>query len=205
MNQQTDNHITPISHFLIQKSRRISAQICDMIGSAIDGKHILILTAGDDTLARMLAEKAAFVTVAVLSADARTYEIRQPVPANLRYLQTAPDALPITDGALDAVVAVNLLYSVPDPAQTMQEFARILKPDGVLIAPCCIHSDQTVNQNLVSLLLRRTVAYRTKQKWTKDSYIAFLHENGWHIRKGRMIHAAYPVAYAECIRKRSCQ
>jgi SAM-dependent methyltransferase len=42
--------------------------------------------------------------------------------------------LPFADGAFDVVVANHMLYDVPDPARAAAEFARVLRPDGALMA-----------------------------------------------------------------------
>ncbi len=43
-------------------------------------------------------------------------------------------ALPLPDACCDVVLAMHMLYHVPDIAQAAREFRRILKPDGVLLA-----------------------------------------------------------------------
>ncbi len=42
--------------------------------------------------------------------------------------------LPFKDGAFDVVVANHMLYHVPEPARAAAEFARVLTPEGVLMA-----------------------------------------------------------------------
>ena len=42
--------------------------------------------------------------------------------------------LPFEDHAFDVVVADHMLYHVPDPRRAAAEFARVLRPDGVLLA-----------------------------------------------------------------------
>jgi SAM-dependent methyltransferase len=43
-------------------------------------------------------------------------------------------ALPFDDASFDVVVANHMLYHVPDRAQAIAEFARVLRPHGVLVA-----------------------------------------------------------------------
>lgn len=42
--------------------------------------------------------------------------------------------LPVREGAADAVLALWMLYHVPDKAAALQEIARVLRPAGVLVA-----------------------------------------------------------------------
>jgi SAM-dependent methyltransferase len=42
--------------------------------------------------------------------------------------------LPLPDNSFDVVVANHMLYHVPEPAEAAREFARVLRPDGVLMA-----------------------------------------------------------------------
>jgi SAM-dependent methyltransferase len=42
--------------------------------------------------------------------------------------------LPFADGEFDVVLANHMLYHVPDPDRAISELARVLKPDGVLLA-----------------------------------------------------------------------
>jgi SAM-dependent methyltransferase len=42
--------------------------------------------------------------------------------------------LPFADDSFDVVIANQMLYHVPDPTQALREFARVLRPGGVLMA-----------------------------------------------------------------------
>ncbi len=42
--------------------------------------------------------------------------------------------LPFPDSSFDIVVANHMLYHVPEPARAVAEFARVLRPDGTLLA-----------------------------------------------------------------------
>jgi ubiquinone/menaquinone biosynthesis C-methylase UbiE len=54
-------------------------------------------------------------------------------------VQADADFLPFADGSFEAVVSVTLLQNMPDPAGTVREVARVLKPGGVAILTSLKH------------------------------------------------------------------
>jgi SAM-dependent methyltransferase len=48
-------------------------------------------------------------------------------------VEGSADRLPFDDATFDAVLAVNMLHHVPAPAPVLSEFARVLRPGGVLV------------------------------------------------------------------------
>lgn len=67
---------------------------------------------------------------ALLRAQAEQTAATAPVPVTV--LAGHADALPAQDSSLDAVVYCLVLCSVPDPARSLAEAARILRPGGQL-------------------------------------------------------------------------
>ncbi len=57
--------------------------------------------------------------------------------ANVEVAETRPcdvQALPFPDAVFDIAVANHMLYHVPDPRRAAAELARVLRPDGILLA-----------------------------------------------------------------------
>jgi SAM-dependent methyltransferase len=48
-------------------------------------------------------------------------------------VQASIEALPFVDDAYDAVVALTVLYTVPDDARALDELARVTRPGGALL------------------------------------------------------------------------
>ena len=48
--------------------------------------------------------------------------------------------LPYADKSFDVVIVSNALHIVPQPEKALQEIKRVLKEDGVLIAPTFTHA-----------------------------------------------------------------
>ena len=65
----------------------------------------------------------------------------------ISFHQSSIDALPLTDESVDAVMINQVLHHLPDDAasnwqqhsKVFQEFARVLKPGGILIINSCSH------------------------------------------------------------------
>ena len=62
------------------------------------------------------------------AADALGYPQRQ-----VYYRKTDGTRLPLDDGSLDCLFCISVLEHVPDPSALVDEFRRVLKPDGLLL------------------------------------------------------------------------
>jgi SAM-dependent methyltransferase len=83
-------------------------------------------------------------------------------------------ALPVRDGAVDAVLAVHMLYHVPDREAAARELRRVLRPGGVCIA---VTNGARHTRSLRSLVER--AAGKAAPGWRMDPVSgAFTAENG---------------------------
>lgn len=51
--------------------------------------------------------------------------------------------LPVEDRSVDAALSVHTVYFMPDPARTLAEVARVLRPDGPFVLACRVADDPT--------------------------------------------------------------
>jgi ubiquinone/menaquinone biosynthesis C-methylase UbiE len=73
------------------------------------------------------------LTLADLSAgmvEEAVNRCRGPAFGSVAGQQADASALPFADGSFDAVLAMHMLYHVPDPAVAIGEMFRVLKPGG---------------------------------------------------------------------------
>lgn len=101
--------------------------------------HVLELGCGTGTTALRLAPSVASLVGTDISGEmiAIAREKAKNCP-KVRFAVAAAGAVPGEDGTFDAVLAFNLLHLVGDPAATLREAYRHLKPGGLLISktPC---------------------------------------------------------------------
>ncbi|RRR98616.1 class I SAM-dependent methyltransferase [Glycomyces terrestris] len=100
--------------------------------------YVLDVGAGYGRYARRLrAAHPEAVVVAVDKSPGMLAEV--PEPAMVADAQ----AIPYPDGSVDAVLAMHMLYHVPDVAKAVAEFRRVLRPGGTLLVSTNAHTDMT--------------------------------------------------------------
>ena len=122
-------------------------------------------------------------------------------PGNVNFSVEDATNLSFEDSSFDAVIISNALHIMPDPALVLSNISRVLKPNGLLIAPNYSHghlSNSTWNLNAKILKL----GFETYSKWTPDEYVDFIQQNGFQIERWQVLRAAFPLVYLEAHRVR---
>jgi len=70
---------------------------------------------------------------------------------NVSFFIGDADAIPLASGTLDCVLCFGGIHHVPDPARTLGEAARVLKPEGVYLG---VENNKTQFRPLFDLLMR---------------------------------------------------
>jgi ubiquinone/menaquinone biosynthesis C-methylase UbiE len=101
------------------------------------GKRVLDVACGEGYGSALLARGAAHVTGVDVSAEAidhakRAYADR----GNLEFLCATCTALPLGDASVDVAVSFETLEHIAEQDPFLDELARVLKPDGVLVLSC---------------------------------------------------------------------
>ena len=135
------------------------------------------------------------------SADASEQMIRQAEredhAENLHFSVQDMFCLPYADAAFDVVIVSNALHIVPQTEKSLREIKRVLKDDGVLIAPTFTHAENSFSGK-GRVFLMRLAGFPLHSRWTSGEYLAFLTANGWTVRKSIVLQASFPLTYVEC-------
>ena len=95
------------------------------------------------------------------------------------------------------VIVSNALHIVPQPEKALAEIRRVLKDDGVLIAPTFTHAGNSFSGKVRAFFLK-LAGFPLHSRWTSEEYLCFLQQNGWTVRKSVVLKASFPLIYAEC-------
>lgn len=63
----------------------------------------------------------------------------------------------------DVVLIANALHIMPQPDEALKEIRRVLKPNGILIAPTFVYEGEI---NKVRLLVMEKIGFKTFYQWT---------------------------------------
>lgn len=104
----------------------------------------------------------------------------------------------LADRSADAVVAVNLLHIVPDPAAVLAEARRLLRPGGVLVVADATGQGLSLRQIVVSMwrIVRRWGLRSGGGNLKLNALERLVHEAGFEqvqgqLLTGRRMNAAY--------------
>ena len=95
------------------------------------------------------------------------------------------------------MVVVKII--IPQPEKALAEIRRVLKDDGVLIAPTFTHGNGTL-RGRIKLFFMKLAGFPLNSRWSSADYLAFLRQNGWTVRKSTVLKASFPLTYAECVK-----
>ena len=101
--------------------------------------------------------------------------------------------LAFAPSTFDIVIIANTLHIMTRPESALSEIRRVLKPEGILIAPTFIHA---VSKRAAILSRLMSVSgFRAYHRWDQSSYQHFIKENGFSIEETRVLDAVFPLAY----------
>jgi SAM-dependent methyltransferase len=101
------------------------------------GRRVLDVACGEGYGAALLAREAAHVTGVDLSPEAIAHARAAYAGAqNLQYVESSCTKMPFPDASFDLVVSFETLEHIEGQEPFLDEVARVLRPDGLLLLSC---------------------------------------------------------------------
>ena len=170
-----------------------------LICSVVKAKTVLELATGTGLIAKHIVNAAAHIEATDASAEMITEAKRDNRSAKLHFSVQDMFCLPYADGSFDAVIVSNALHIVPQPEKALREIRRVLKDDGVLIAPTFTHAGNSFSGKVRAFFMK-LAGFPLHSRWTSEEYLTFLRQNGWTVRKSVVLKASFPLTYTECVK-----
>ncbi|HDS29578.1 MAG TPA: class I SAM-dependent methyltransferase, partial [Firmicutes bacterium] len=99
----------------------------------IKGKKALDLGCGEGYGSKMLAGRAESAVGVDIDDKAIAHAVENYQADNLKFVASDVCDLPFDDNEFDAVVSFEVIEHIVNPKRMLEEIARILKPDGILL------------------------------------------------------------------------
>ena len=182
----------------MRKDRAAYDEMYELIRPVVRHKTVLELATGTGLIAKHIVNAAAHIEATDASAEMIT-EAKRTRSAKLHFSVQDMFRLPYANQSFNVVIVSNALHIVPQPEKALQEIKRVLKDDGVLIAPTFTHAGNSFSGKVRAFFMKR-VGFPLHSKWTSAEYLRFLSQNGWTVRKSAVLKASFPLTYAECVK-----
>ena len=170
-----------------------------LIRPVVKARTVLELATGTGLIAKHIVNAAAHIEATDASPEMITEAKRDNRSAKLHFSVQDMFRLPYADGSFDAVIVSNALHIVPQPEKALREIRRVLKDDGVLIAPTFTHSENSFSGKVRAFFMK-LAGFPLHSRWTSEEYLTFLRQNGWTVRKSVVLKASFPLTYTECVK-----
>ena len=181
----------------MRKDREVYEKMYELIRPVVKDKTVLELATGTGLIARHIIKAAAHIEATDASVEMIAEAKRDNQSAKLHFSVQDMFRLPYADKSFDVVIASNALHIVPQPEKALAEIHRVLKDDGVLIAPTFTHAGNSFSGKVRAFFMK-LAGFPLHSKWTSEEYLRFLRQNGWAVRKSVVLKASFPLTYAEC-------
>ena len=183
----------------MRKDRIVYEKMYELICPVVKDKTVLELATGTGLIAKHIVNAAALVEATDASAEMIAEAKRDNHSAKLHFSAQDMFHLPYANQSFDVVIVSNALHIVPQPEKALAEIRRVLKDDGVLIAPTFTHAGNSFSGKVRAFFMKR-MGFPLHSKWTSEEYLRFLRQNGWTMRQSAVLKASFPLTYAECVK-----
>ena len=183
----------------MRKDHKAYKQMYSLIYPVVRHKLVLELATGTGLIAKNIVNAAAHIEATDASGEMIAEAKRDSRSAKLYFSVQDMFCLPYADRSFDVVIVSNALHIVPEPERALAEIRRVLKDDGILIAPTFTHAENSF-PGKVKAFFMKLAGFPLHSKWTNEEYLAFLRENGWTLQKSAVLKASFPLAYTECVK-----
>ena len=183
----------------MRKDRAAYDEMYELIRPIVRHKTVLELATGTGLIAKHIVNAAAHIEATDASPEMIAEAKRNNRSAKLHFSVQDMFRLPYADQPFDVVIVSNALHIVPQPEKALQEIKRVLKDDGVLIAPTFTHAGNSFSGKVKAFFMK-LAGFPLHSRWTSEEYLRFLRQNGWTVRKSAVLRASFPLTYAECVK-----
>jgi ubiquinone/menaquinone biosynthesis C-methylase UbiE len=168
------------------------------LASDLAGKaRVLEVAAGTGQFTKELSRVAASVVASDISPmmiDGLEKAIAEAGIGNVEAAVMSAYELDAGDGTFDAVFCANALHIMDAPKRALAEFRRVLRVDGVLIAPTFLHGADPLRRAL-SRALSVVSPFVAHSRFSLDELLRLISDAGFEVVHAEQLRGIFPLGY----------
>lgn len=106
--------------------------------------------------------------------------------------------LDFEDDSFDAVILTNALHIMMEPEKVLATVSRILKSEGLLIAPTYLHGSSVLSR-IISFIMGIT-GFRAYHRWSAESFERFIESCGYTVLRSIPVKDKIPLLYISAVK-----
>ena len=196
------NRISSLYDSVIKKDQKAYGEMIRLIRARVTpDMEVLELATGTGLISLAIADRVRRIEATDFSPNMIAEAEKKSTPPNVHFSVQDACNLPYEDKCFDCVIISNALHIMPEPELALENIRRVLKNDGVLIAPTFTHAENG-RTGRVKAALMELFGFHAYHKWTEQEYCAFLEQNGFSICLEQVLKSDFPLTYAEAAKNR---
>lgn len=192
----------PVYDFFMKKDELKKDFMYKRIKFIIKDKNVLELATGTGILAKNVSITAKSMIATDFSLGMIKEAKKGNYSKNLNFEIADATNLKYSDNFFDVVIISNALHIMKDAKSCLKEIFRVLKKDGILIAPNFIVKNK---KSTLWIKFLKFFALKFENEWNEKEYLTFLQENGFFATYKMNIDTKVPTLYVECQKKELLQ
>lgn len=196
-NQEFWNHFSWLYDTFMKKNKNTYNEMYQLIRTRLTrNMDVLELATGTGLISLAVADKVHHIEATDFSPRMIAAAKKKRVPKNVNFSVQDACKLSYEDERFDCVIISNALHIMPNPELVLNNIRRVLKNDGVLIAPTFTHADSD-KLGIIKAALMERFGFKAYHKWTERKYCDFLIQNGFSIDRKKVLKSDFPLTYVE--------
>jgi len=177
---------------------RTYSSILENLDSELDTSNsVLDIGTGTGIIPFFICSKVAFVDAIDISPEMIRLAYQKQKRSNIQNINfQVQDSynLTFTDKTFDIVIASNLLHLLYETDKSIYEVKRVMKDDGIFIAPTlCV--GEKAQSSFISSIIGAVSGFKIVNKWSIDEFKTMLMDYGFIINKIVKIDGRFPLVY----------
>ncbi len=154
--------------------------------------EVLEVATGTGLVAKRMSEYVKSIEATDFSKEMIAMAKKSEYASNIHFSCADMFNLPFKNNSFNTVIASNVLHIIPEPDKAMAEIKRVLKPNGLLIAPTFLWKELSFFGKIQKFFMMLK-NFPLKTEWNEVTFKKFITDNGFEITTFKLIKTSFNI------------